>query len=156
MFFAVLVACVGCDHATKRLAESALSGSVGVSMAADAVRLELASNPGAFLGMGAALPDGVRDFLLIGVVPLALLALCAALLRSGPSPIRLVGLALLAGGGLGNWLDRVLNDGAVTDFISLGVGGLRTGIFNLADVAVVVGILLLCWRRSPRLREVER
>jgi signal peptidase II len=36
----------------------------------------------------------------------------------------------------------VIDDGAVTDFVSLGVGGLRTGIFNLADIAIVLGLLL--------------
>ena len=56
------------------------------------------------------------------------------------------------GGGLGNWLDRVMHDGAVTDFVSLGLGGLRTGIFNVADLAVVAGTLLLvasARRRAP-------
>ena len=52
-------------------------------------------------------------------------------------------LALVSGGGIGNWLDRVLHDGAVTDFVSIGVGSLRTGVFNLADLAVVAGVCLL-------------
>ncbi|HEY8123705.1 MAG TPA: signal peptidase II, partial [Myxococcota bacterium] len=48
--------------------------------------------------------------------------------------------------------DRVLNAGAVTDFVSLGVGPLRTGIFNLADVAIMAGaaLLLLPIRETPR------
>ena len=60
-------------------------------------------------------------------------------------------VALVAGGGIGNWLDRLLNQGTVTDFVSLGVGPLRTGIFNLADVAVMAGValLLLSFRRKP-------
>ena len=37
----------------------------------------------------------------------------------------------------------MLHDGAVTDFVSIGVGSLRTGIFNLADLAVVAGVCLL-------------
>jgi signal peptidase II len=52
-------------------------------------------------------------------------------------------LALLCGGGLANWLDRLLNGGAVTDFVSFGVGWLRTGIFNVADVAIMAGAALL-------------
>lgn len=50
---------------------------------------------------------------------------------------------MIVGGGLANWLDRMLHDGAVTDFVSLGLGPLRTGIFNVADVAIVAGLLLL-------------
>jgi signal peptidase II len=36
----------------------------------------------------------------------------------------------------------VVDDGAVTDFVSLGLGALRTGIFNVADLAIVAGLLL--------------
>ena len=58
---------------------------------------------------------------------------------------------IVCGGGLANWLDRLLHQGAVTDFVSLGVGPLRTGIFNLADVVVVGGValLLLSLRAGP-------
>jgi signal peptidase II len=69
---------------------------------------------------------------------------CLYVLRDSPnSPITIAALGLIAGGGLGNWLDRLLNAGAVTDFVSLGVGRLRTGIFNVADLAVVAGTVLL-------------
>jgi signal peptidase II len=54
-----------------------------------------------------------------------------------------IALSLLAGGGIGNLIDRIANDGAVTDFVRIGIGPLRTGIFNLADVAIVVGVLVL-------------
>ena len=64
-------------------------------------------------------------------------------LVSGTVPTVLVALGILAGGGLGNWLDRVLHDGHVTDFVSLGVGQLRTGIFNVADLSVVAGVAVL-------------
>jgi signal peptidase II len=56
-----------------------------------------------------------------------------------------IGLCLLTGGGLGNLIDRISNNGAVTDFLRLGIGPLRTGIFNLADVAIVSGVLMLLW-----------
>jgi signal peptidase II len=48
-------------------------------------------------------------------------------------------------GGLGNLIDRVTNHGQVTDFLNLGIGSLRTGIFNVADVAITGGALLLAW-----------
>ena len=52
-------------------------------------------------------------------------------------------LALIVAGGLGNLYDRVFEGGAVTDFLNVGVGPLRTGIFNVADVAIVAGVLLM-------------
>ena len=53
----------------------------------------------------------------------------------------LVAVGLIAGGGLSNWIDRLAHGGFVTDFLSVGFGPVRTGIFNLADVAVVAGVV---------------
>lgn len=96
------------------------------------------------MSLGDALPDGLRSVLFVALVPLALLAICVMSFRAGlfvgPS---LLGLALIAGGGIGNWLDRLINDGFVTDFVSLHLGPLRTGIFNVADVAILAGVALL-------------
>lgn len=143
-FLLVALACVGCDHAAKHAAGVLLAQGASVSLIGDAVRFELAANHGAFLELGAGLPEPLRHALLIGMVPVLLAGLCIWLFRSGFRSRRdAAALGLLAGGGLGNWLDRVLHDGAVTDFVSLGLGGLRTGIFNVADLAVVAGALLL-------------
>lgn len=144
--------CVGCDHATKRVAESLLAGAGTISYLGDVVRFELVSNPGAMLGLGGQLPEPARELILIWLVPAVLLVLCAQFVRApDTTPRELFALALVAGGGIGNWLDRLLNQGTVTDFVSLGVGPLRTGIFNLADVAVMAGValLLLSFRRKP-------
>ena len=40
-------------------------------------------------------------------------------------------------------IDRLLNEGRVTDFLNVGIGTLRTGIFNPADMAILAGALLL-------------
>jgi signal peptidase II len=144
VFGFVLVACLGCDHAAKQVAEQWLGQGRGISLLGGVVQLELVANPGAFLSLGAGLPEALRHLLLIGLVPLALALVSWLVWRSpGASRAQAVALGLVAGGGLANWLDRVLDDGAVTDFVSLGLGALRTGIFNLADVAIVAGLLLL-------------
>lgn len=143
-FFAVLVACVGCDHAAKHAAGWLLAGADPLALMGETVRFELVSNPGAFLSLGAGLPEPLRHALLLGLVPMLLGFLCFFFLRSAHgSRGELLSLGLVAGGGLGNWLDRVLHDGAVTDFVSVGLGSFRTGIFNVADVAVMAGVLLL-------------
>jgi signal peptidase II len=151
LFFALpLLACVGCDQATKRIAVSALAGSPGISLAADAVRFQLFTNPGGFLSLGAELPQVLRHGLFVLGVPLLLAVICAGLVSGDAPRRRLLGAALLAGGGLGNWLDRLLHAGAVTDFVSVGVGGLRSGVFNLADLAVGLGIALVLWSGGRR------
>jgi signal peptidase II len=144
VFAFVLVACVGCDHAAKQVAIQLLAEGRGLSLLGGVVQLQLVANPGAFLSLGAGLPEALRHFLLIGLVPLALLVVCWLIWRSpGASRAQAAALGLVAGGGLANWIDRVADDGAVTDYVSLGLGALRTGIFNLADVAIVAGVLLL-------------
>jgi signal peptidase II len=57
--------------------------------------------------------------------------------------VRTLACALLLGGAIGNLIDRVRFDGLVIDFMNLGIGPLRTGIFNVADVAISVGAVLL-------------
>jgi signal peptidase II len=55
----------------------------------------------------------------------------------------LVGLALIAGGSIGNLIDRLANGGFVVDFINVGAGEVRSGVFNMADIAVLTGALVL-------------
>ena len=62
-----------------------------------------------------------------------------------------LGMIVAVGGGIGNVIDRIAH-GAVVDFVSLGIGPLRTGIFNLADVAIIAGLLLFL---SAGARETE-
>ena len=156
LFAAILAVCVGCDHATKQIAGSALGVST-LSLAGDAVRFELAHNRGAFLSIGSGLPSTVHGVLFGLAVPLALALVCFVALRRGlGSGVSLLALGLIAGGGLGNWLDRVMNGGVVTDFVSLGLGSLRTGIFNVADVCIVAGVvLLLVFHRDPAEPELQ-
>jgi signal peptidase II len=144
VFAAVLLVAVGCDHVTKHVARDVLADAAPLSLAAGAVRFELAYNPGGFLSLGVGLPAQLRGVFFVAFVPLALLLVCALFLRSGVFAGRsVVGLGLVVGGGVANWLDRLAHAGAVTDFVSLGVGPLRTGIFNLADVWVLAGALVL-------------
>jgi len=149
-FAVILLACVGCDHASKQAAVSLLGDSAGLELVGGMLRFQLASNPGGFLSLGAGLSEGLRSFFFLALVPFLIAFVCLYFARSERiSRSQLVALAVLSGGGFGNWLDRVLHDGAVTDFVSVGFGPLRTGIFNLADLAVVAGILWLLRATRP-------
>ena len=65
------------------------------------------------------------------------------LLASNVHALRVIAFSFVLGGGLSNLLDRIAYGGDVVDFINLGIGSLRTGIFNAADVAIMAGMLLL-------------
>jgi signal peptidase II len=143
VFALAALACVGCDQLTKELARLHLGDGAAGHLAGGAIRFALVENPGAFMSLGAGYPEALRTALLGVAVPLALVLLAVAFLRRARrSAGELIGLALLVGGGAGNWLDR-LRAGAVTDFVSIGVGPLRTGVFNAADVAIFAGAALL-------------
>jgi len=144
VFASVAMLTIGCDRATKIAATALLDPGAVLWFAAGWVRLELVQNAGAFMSLGAGLPDWVRMPLLLGLVPLLVGVASVLALREGKARVRFVlAAALLAGGGVGNWLDRLAHHGLVTDFVSLGFGPIRTGIFNVADLAVVAGALLL-------------
>ncbi len=77
------------------------------------------------------------------------LTLVFALRANSVNLWQLAGLSMTAAGGLGNLLDRLFNQGVVIDFVSFGIGGLRTGIMNLADIAIVVGIVIFILASRP-------
>ena len=141
----LLATSVGCDQAAKIMASARLSDAEPINYLNGLVRLEYAENPGAFLSLGEALPPSAR-FLLLEVMVGGLLAfgLGFTLFSERISLRQKAVLALALGGGLGNLIDRVAH-GAVVDFVSLGIGPLRTGIFNLADVAITFGMIGVLW-----------
>jgi signal peptidase II len=138
---ALAVATVGCDRVTKHIATRVLEGEPTRSYLGDTVRVTYAENTGGFLSLGAGLPDSVRTAVFTIATGLALLALAAAALRGRFSGLRLAALVLFVAGGASNWIDRALR-GSVVDFLNVGIGPLRTGIFNVADMAIMLGALL--------------
>jgi signal peptidase II len=121
-----------------------LSETAGWSFLGDTFRLQLAHNPGAFLGLGASLPETWR----VGVLSICVAGMLVALLgytlfSKSVTSSAIFAFALLLSGGVGNLIDRLMYDGYVIDFINIGIGPLRTGIFNVADIAVTAGVLIL-------------
>ena len=141
----VLVVCAGCDQATKSIARQTLSGMPAQTLAAGLVRLEYTENPGAFLSLGAKLSDDARFWIFTVMVSLLLIGLLVFAFRMSPhTPFLIIlAIALIVGGGLSNLIDRLLNEGRVVDFMQLGIGPLRTGVFNVADVAIMGGLAVM-------------
>lgn len=137
---------VGLDQLTKEVAKQTLAHTPPIIYLFDLFRFQYAENRGAFLSLGAGLSEEARFWILtLGV------ALCLVL-ATGYFVIHLhklslftaVGAALTIGGGVGNLIDRFLF-GHVVDFMNMGIGSLRTGIFNIADLGIVFGGLMLAF-----------
>lgn len=148
----VLITCAGCDQATKSIAKESLAFSPPISLLNDSIRVEYTENSGALLSLGSNLTGEARFLLFVMLVSVILvITLVFTISRAHDlSLMQLVGLSLTMGGGIGNLLDRLLNDGVAVDFIRLGIGPLRTGIFNVADVAIMAGagVLILCGMKT--------
>jgi signal peptidase II len=101
-------------------------------------------NSGAFLSLGANLPPMARTLIFSGFVTLILAALIVSVVKGNVRRRSdVIASLLIIGGGIGNLIDRIARDGRVTDFIYLEAGPLHTGIFNVADIAITLGVVWL-------------
>lgn len=137
----LLFCCVGCDQAAKHIAMSTLD-QVPHTYLDGTLRLQLSHNPGAFLSLGEGLAPTLRSGLFCwGVAVLLSGLLLFSLLSKRTRLLQIIALGLFVAGGLSNLIDRIRFD-AVVDFLNVGIGSFRTGIFNIADIFVVTGAIL--------------
>lgn len=157
----LLLALVGCDQITKELAREELTNATPQVLLGGLLRLTYAENPGTFMGLGAGLNEGLR-FVIYGVSAIVVLVCLVLLFAFADRLGRLTsfGACVLLAGASGNLVDRFVNDGRVIDFVVVGAGPLHTGVFNLADVFIAVGLIIFLFgfrgrqnsgRRSPAL-----
>src|SRR5262245_55348202 len=150
IFLAIFICTTGFDQGSKEWARTLPPGQPQAVI--DGLwDWELAKNPGVafstFQNLGEAGP-----ILLSVIAALALLAIGIAAARTRPEErMKRVAYALVAGGALGNLIDRV-RDGAVTDFVRWRIGEHRWPIFNVADAALLVGVGLLLIESAARKR----
>jgi signal peptidase II len=143
LFALCAIAIVALDQTSKAAASARLFLGDPVPVLGDVVRLTLVHNTGAAFGLfpGSRLPFIVVSILAISVV---LYLFTRDAYRGAPQ--RLL-LGCILGGAIGNLMDRV-RLGWVVDFIDVGVGTARWPVFNVADSAVTVGVILLAWYLS--------
>lgn len=134
---------IGCDQVSKTIVRRQLDFSTNIGFLNNHLTLTKVENTGAFLSTGDNLPKVLR-LALLSVFPLAALAYGLYYLfttTSLPRPMQM-GISFIIGGGIGNVYDRI-KFGAVTDFLHIDFGLFRTGIFNMADLSIMVGIGIL-------------
>ncbi|MCF6287150.1 MAG: signal peptidase II [Candidatus Hydrogenedentes bacterium] len=159
----ILIVSVVLDQITKRMAIAWLMGHPPIIYWGDFFRLQYAENTGAFLGLFGTLSAGTRNLLLIGFNSIILTAVTVFLfLPRKTMNIAVIALALILSGGVGNLIDRIAYSGVVVDFMNMGLPWLkirgwepRTGIFNIADLAIVGGLVLMILAEFLKPKEEE-
>ena len=142
--FIILLITVGADQIAKVIAQRQLASTPPIFLANGALQLFYIQNQGAFLSPGANMPAAARFiiFVLLGSVLVAGVFYLIAREESLDG-LQVAALSLLASGGVGNLLDRLLHNGQVVDFMRIEVGIFHTGVFNVADVAIMAGVFAI-------------
>jgi len=152
----VLAAVVLLDVVTKLLVQSNLALDRQIDVLGSVIRLTYIHNPGAAFGLYFG-PWSRQIFLALSLVALGVLV---AMYWYTPAleKARLLAIALICGGALGNLLDRVRSPNGVGDFVDVGLGAMRWPVFNVADIAVTTGAIVLAlslWREDRRIEQGE-
>jgi len=139
-----ILCCIGCDQSTKMVAQSHLRGHSSISYFDSTFNFVYAENAGTMLGIGSNLPEGIRFLFFVLFVGILLVAAIAFVLVKPLSIVTVFAIALVVGGGISNLIDRLIHDCSVIDFMLIKIGSLESGIFNVADLAIIFGTSLLC------------
>jgi len=149
---------IGCDQSTKFLAKKYLNPSNYIQVIDDYFVLHYAENKGGFLSLFSALPKIVRVIILSIIPSIFLVLITYYVLRTkNMSLLYMLALCSIIGGGLSNIADRFNND-YVIDFMNIGIGNIRSGVFNFADLSIMLGsflVLLLTFARSRKEKETS-
>lgn len=140
------------DRLTKILALEFLEGKPPVSFLDGMVVFIYAENTGAFLSLGSNWGQALKWAVFIVIPAAVCLFGLWYIIRREQKWYRIVSFSCIIGGGAGNLIDRIANDFRVIDFMNFGIGSLRTGILNVADLSVTFGViaLLICEYRSHK------
>ncbi|MEN8180417.1 MAG: signal peptidase II [Pseudomonadota bacterium] len=144
------------DQVTKAVAGSTLSPLISTAYLDGVLKFIYTENTGIMFSIGIGLPDTLK-YGLFTLLPslLFVVFLVTIFVRQEMSRLALIACSLIIGGGMSNVIDRLVNDGAVIDFIYLDLWGRLTGIFNIADVAISAGSAVLLIHTLVRLAKVK-
>ena len=138
LYFAVAALVVILDQASKRIIWEAFKHTGGTDLIDGFLRISLSKNSGAVMGI---FSESRPILLTVTIVSIVALIYFAYRMRYAPLLKRLC-LGLILGGAFGNLIDRVTT-GEVIDFIDMGIGTYRWPTYNVADIAVSVGAVIL-------------
>ena len=134
----------GCDQASKKIAQTELKEKTIQSYLGGSLQFFYVENSGGMLSIGSELSEKTKFILFQLIVPFMLLLLFVyTITKKGLNKWEITALILFLSGGIGNVIDRIFNHGKVIDFIVMGIFDYHTGVFNIADFYVFLGLLIL-------------
>jgi len=145
-FYLISLTAVVLDQFTKHWISREMSRGESRSIWGDFFRLTYVHNDGAAFGL-----DLGGRWAFIAVTVIVSLFIIVSYSRTEKTPLARWALALILGGAIGNLIDRI-RLGEVIDFLQFGIGRLYWPIFNVADIAVSIGVGLLAlhlFRKEP-------
>ena len=156
-FFIILtiVLTIAVDQISKIIVRTYVVPSERSNIIGKYFTLHNVENAGAFLGMGSDLSPLLKLILLL-ILPIVVLSFVTYHIFKDQSldKVSVFAFASIIGGGIANVFDRVVY-GSVTDFFHIDLGGVfRTGIFNMADLSVTTGMILLLVVSFKKKKEV--
>ena len=134
---------ISCDQITKEKVRSEIVANETIQVVNNNFILTKVENTGAALGLGQSLNPELK-MVLLQILPLIVLFMMFVYIikEKEISKLSLIAFSFIIGGGIGNIYDRILYN-SVTDFMYIDFGFIHTGIFNMADVSVMLGTGLL-------------
>lgn len=140
----LIVANIAIDQISKIIVRAEIAQNEIIEVIGDIFIMTKVENSGAFLGMGSDLGPTLKWILLL-ILPVIVLSGVVYYIITNKTLDRLslIAFCCIVGGGVANVFDRFVY-GSVTDFFHIDFGGVfRTGIFNVADMSVTFGMILL-------------
>ncbi len=156
----IIISNISLDQISKNIVRQKIEYNTQITVINKYLILTKVENSGAFLGLGDSIYRPIYKLLMI---LLPLIVLCYALYylikRDTLSISLIIGISFLTGGGLGNIYDRILY-GSVTDFLYFDFVLFHTGIVNIADISVTIGLFLTIYgfyvnRKEFNIKKIE-
>ena len=156
LYGGVTLGLIALDQITKLIVQDRMRLYDPIPVIGDFFRLTYIYNRGAAFG----LHFGDWSRIIFMMLPVVAVVFLFVMYRATPwgDRMRLVSIALVTGGAIGNLIDRLRSSRGVVDFFDVGVGAWRWPVFNVADIGVTIGALLLAvslWREEQKLEAAE-
>ena len=154
LYLGLVIGWVVLDQVTKIIVQRTLRLYDPVPVIGDFFRLTYIYNRGAAFGLHL----GEWSRIAFSILPVAAAVLLYMMYRTTPwtDKMRLIAIPLVTGGAIGNLIDRIRSSRGVIDFFDFGFGTMRWPVFNVADIGVTVGALMLAvslWREEQQMEK---